>query len=456
MKHQPTRRGFIKGCSALAAGVAASQRPRFAFADPEQSNNDELLVVIFLNGGLDGLNLVPPIAGNDRTAYEVARPDLKVPVSGTGAALPLDANFGLHPAASPIYPLWQDGRLAFVMAAGLNQAQRSHFDATEYIERGTPGDLTTSTGWLARHFSSAQNLPEQIIMPSISVGSLQATSLLGDRHSVNLNDPGQFNLEVGPWRWRNAQRIALRHMYEADSTWLHQSGLQALDAVDIVDLNTTGDYSPANGAVYPSGTFGNHMEVIAQMTKLDLGLRVATVQLGGWDTHNGQGNGSGGYFASHIEELTAGMNALYTDLNGVGGTNYTQKLTIVVQSEFGRRLRENDDGGTDHGYGNVMMVLGGNVIGGVHGAWPGLETSQLFDNADLDVKTDFRRVLSEILIRRMGNNNLGIIFPGYSNYEPIGIVSGTDLPPNYSNDANSIFSDGFESGDTLQWSVSGP
>ena len=143
--------------------------------------------------------------------------------------------------------------------------------------------------------------------------------------------------------------------------------------------------------------------------------------------------------------------AFYTDLDGAGGQNYTQRLTVVVMSEFGRRLRENDDGGTDHGHGNFMLVMGGNTIGGVHGTWPGLSNAQLFDGADLEVTTDYRRVLSEILIRRMCNNRIGQVFPGYSGYTPLGIVQGTDLPPV---DEHHVFEDGFESGGLGNWSHS--
>lgn len=448
-----TRRSFVKGCSAAVAGLASARLSRLAFAAP--GVNDELLVVIFLRGGMDGLNLVLPRSGADRGYYEAARPNLKVPASGPGAALALDAQFGMHPAAAPLHPLYQDGRLAMVLAAGLGEANRSHFDAQEYMERGTPGNRTTASGWLARHLASAGNLPQQIVMPSLSVGNTQATSLLGDRDTINMTDPDSFNLEVGPWEWRSAQRQALRRLFSGDDSWLHASGLQALDAMDIIELNTSGSYAPANGADYPSGSFGDALQVVAQMTKLELGLRVAAVDLGGWDTHNGQGDGSGGFFADLVGTLAGGMAALYTDLDGSGGSAFSQRLTVVVQSEFGRRLYQNADRGTDHGHGNVMLVLSGSAIGGVHGSWPGLGPGQLFDNADLAVTTDFRRVLSEILIRRMGNNHLGFVFPGYSGYLPLGVVTGADIPPDSSPGADGLFADGFEAGSAGMWSSVG-
>jgi len=453
---RPTRRGFVAGCSAAIAGMTGARFPSLAFADPELDINNEVLVVVFLRGGMDGLNMVVPISGADRGHYEAARPNIAVPLGGADSALPLDGNFGFHRAAQPLHDLYQSGKVAVVNATGLDEASRSHFDSMEFIERGTPGVKTTASGWLARHFSSARNLPSEIVMPSVSVGNLQATSLLGNRDTVNMSDPDSFNLQIGPWEWRDAQRVALRHMYAGDNTWLHASGLQALDAMDIVELNTNGNYTPANGAVYPSGSFGDGLQVIAQMTKLDLGLRVATMDIGGWDTHVSQGDNGTGYFANLMSTVSEGLAALYTDLDGSGAGNYTQRLTMVVQSEFGRRLFENADRGSDHGHGNPMIVISGNAVGGVHGAWPGIGPGELFDDADLAVTTDFRRVLSEILIRRMGNNHLGVVFPGYSNYQPLGIVSGPDIPPNYSSTIDGLFSDGFETGDTGNWSAATP
>jgi uncharacterized protein (DUF1501 family) len=446
-----TRRGFLTGCSAAIAGLAGTRFTNLAFAEPGSGYNQETLVVVFLRGGMDGLNVVMPRDGSDRGFYEAARPELKVPVSGSGQAINLNNQLGLHPAMAPIHPLYQDGKFGFVVAAGLDEANRSHFDAMDFMERGTPGVKTTPTGWLARHLSSARNLPDDIVMPSLSVGSTQATSLFGDRDTINVSGVNRFNLEIGPSYWRDAQRLALRQMYSSDTTWLHESGLQALDAMDIIELNTSGSYTPANGASYPNNSFGDALEVVAQMMKLDLGLRVAALDLGGWDTHNGQGDGSGGYFAGLLGTLAQGLAALYTDLDGGGANNYTQRLTVVVQSEFGRRLRENDDGGTDHGHGNLMMVMSGNGTGGIRGAWPGLAQGQLFDGADLAVTTDFRRVLSEILIRRMGNNRLGLVFPGYSDYEPLGVVNGPDLVPSYATASDYIFEDGFEAGGSGAW-----
>ena len=216
--------------------------------------------------------------------------------------------------------------------------------------------------------------------------------------------------------------------------------------MDIVELYASGGYTPRPGVTYPSGNFGDNLQTIAQMVKLDIGLRIATLDLGGWDTHEGQGNGSGGQFSGLVGEMAGGLAALYEDLDE-GNPAYTTRLTVLVMSEFGRRVGENPDRGTDHGHGNNLLVLSGNAVGGLHGSWPGLDPAQLAEG-DVEVTTDFRRILSEILIRRLGNPELGQIFPGYTGYSPLGVVNGTDLTPVL---GNSVFGDGFESGDTSGW-----
>ncbi len=443
-----SRRGFLVGCSAAIAGLAGSRFNSLAFGSTEGSTNDEILVVLFLRGGMDGLNLVPPIGGADRGFYEALRPTLKVPVSGAGAALPLGGTgFGLHPAAAPLHELYQDGKLAIVQAVGMHENQRSHFDSMDWIELGTPGVSNGTNGWLTRHLLTAPNLPTQILVPSLAVGSTQTTSLLGSLETINLADVDTFSLNIGPWRWLDAQRVALRHLYTGNDTWLHQAGLQALNAVDIIELNASSGYVPGNGAVYPQSYFGGNLQLVAQMVKLELGLRVATVDLGGWDTHENQGDGSGGYFGGLVGELSQGLAALYTDLSGP--TDYTNRLTIVVMSEFGRRAYQNGDDGCDHGHANQMLVLSGNAIGGLHGQWPGLAPGALYEGDDLAVTTDFRRVLTEILVRRLGNTEIPTIFPGYNGYSPLGVVQGPDLPIG----AFEIFSDGFESGNLSAWST---
>ena len=419
-----TRRGFLCGCSAAIAALSGSRLNTVAYGDP--GLNEEILLVVFLRGGVDGLSLLPPIDGADRGHYEAARPTLQIPTTGPEAAIDLNGQFGLHPAMAPLYGLYQDGRIAIVQGTGMSDViNHSHFDAMQYVELGTPGSKTTTTGWMTRHLQTAANLPSEIVMPSLAVGELQPTSLLRSTETVNLNDPDNFNFDNGPC-------------------------VQALDAIDIVSENVTGSYTPSNGAVYPESELGDRLQVLAQMIKLDLGLQVATIDAGGWDTHEDQGEGGSGYLATLLSDLASGLANFYLDLDGAGGGHYTGRLTVVVQSEFGRELAENADNGTEHGYGNNIVVLSGNAIGGLHGAWPGLAPGQLVEGSDVAVTTDYRRVLSEILIRRMGNPNIYQIFPGYADYQPLGIVEGVDLPPIGGGPAE-IFSDGFESGTLEAW-----
>ncbi len=425
-----SRRGFMVGCSAAIAAMAGGRLGYVAFGNAEQEPDQEILVIVFLRGGMDGLSAVMPIAGDDRGYYENSRADLAVPVHGDNAALPLSDFLGLHPAGAPLYGLYQDKKLAIVQAAGQISDTRSHFDAMKYMELGTPGSKSATQGWLTRHLASAPDLPADLIMPALAVGNLSPTALAGSTEAIGMTSAKGFSFG-GNWRYRDVQRQMMRNMYQGAS-WLHSAGLQTLDAVDVVEYGDPGAYTPGNGATYPNNSFGRNLQTLAQMIKLQLGLNVATIDLGGWDTHEYQGDEGTGYFASQFGTLASGLEALMTDLGDVGGTDHTKRMTVVVMSEFGRTFKQNASRGTDHGHGNAMFVLGGNVKGGqVYGTWPGLHTDQLYDRRDLAVTTDYRQVLSEVLIRRMANPNLGAVFPGYRSYQPLQLVQGTDLTPNY-------------------------
>ncbi len=432
-----SRRGMMVGCSAAIAGWAGGLRFT-AFGSPEAEPTQEILVVVFLRGGMDGINVVFPMEGADRGFYESKRPSIAVP---TSSALALGGNFGLHPGAAPLHGLYQSGKLAIVHAAGLTSDTRSHFDAMQFMELGTPNSKSLTSGWLTRHLETATNLPAQMIMPALSVGNQQPTSLWGSREAIGMNSPDDFSLALH-WNYKDAQRAALRNMYTGP-TWLHTAGIQTLDAVAVVEQADPQSYQPGNGAVYPGGGFGNSLQTIAQIIRMQLGLRVATADAGGWDTHEYQGDDGGGYFSNNLNEIASGLEAFFTDMSNVNGKDETQRITVVVMSEFGRSFQENASRGTDHGHGNVMLVLGGKVNGGkVHGVWPGLAVDQLYDNRDLEITTDYRRVLSEILIRRLGNPNLGTIFPGYRNYAPLDVVQGVNLNPIYGPPMEPIPADG--------------
>lgn len=443
-----TRRGFVVGCSAAIAHLASARFTSVLFAG-QPADPADTLVVLYLRGGADGLSIVFPTDGPDRAFYETARPALKVAPSGLNGALDLGSlgawggnQFGLHPGCGPLHELWQDGRVAFVHAAGMPTGSRSHFDTQFQMELGTPGISSTTSGWLTRLFTTHPGLPPGLVMPAISASSTQANAWLGSDFAVTLASRDDFLLNTGPSAYRSSMKIALRDLLENGASGLHASGLAALDASTLVEQNvpSAASYVPANGAVYPSGSYGNALKLIAQLVKLEIGLRGASLDLGGWDTHNGQGTAvAGNYFWNKMVELSQGLQALYLDLDGAP-SNFTGRLTVVVMSEFGRRLKENADTGTDHGHGSLMMVVGGAVKGGLYGAWPGLASGQLFDNADLAVANDYRRVLSEIAEHRFGNPHWQQIFPGYGGYAPLGLFQ------------NSVFVDGFESGGTGGWS----
>jgi uncharacterized protein (DUF1501 family) len=424
-----TRRGFMIGCSAAIASMTGGLSFT-AFGAAEAEPNQDILVVVFLRGGMDGLNVVPPKGGSDRGFYEEKRPNIQIP---TSSLLSLDDRFGLHPAAAALHDLYQDKRVAIIHAAGLTSDTRSHFDAMQYMELGTPDKKVSASGWLTRHLQTASNLPAEIIMPAMAAGSLQPTSLAGSLEAIGMRSPDDFSLD-GNWYYGDWQRQALRQMYTGTS-WLHESGIKTLNALDVIEWSNPGTYTPENGATYPNNGFGRDLQSVAQMIKMQLGLRIVTVDLGGWDTHEWQGDNGEGYFSNQIGQLSDGLAAFYTDLTNHNGTDHTKRLTVVVMSEFGRSFSQNASHGTDHGHGNVMIVMGGTVNGGkVYGQWPGLATDQLYDRRDLQITTDYRRVLSEILIRRLGNPNLGTIFPNYSDYAPLGILQGSDIAPVYTSE----------------------
>lgn len=253
-----SRRGFLAGCSAAIAAYSGTRFDTLAFGDPDENN--EILVVLFLRGGMDGLSLVMPIAGPDRGRYETARPDIAVPAAGPGAALPLDAQFGIHPQAAPLRELFQAGHLAIVHATGMSTiVNKSHFDAMTYMELGTPGSKTTSTGWITRHLATASNLPPEMPLPSLAVGDLQPLSLVGSPETVNLVDPAVFNIANGPWSWRAQQKEVLRQLYGSDTSWLHGAGAQAINAIDLIEPLVVDEYVPANGAAYPNSFFGEQL-----------------------------------------------------------------------------------------------------------------------------------------------------------------------------------------------------
>jgi uncharacterized protein (DUF1501 family) len=465
------RRDFLKGCSVAALAGGASSQAMAWFSPPgvlpAVATNDTL-VIVFLRGAMDGLSLLPPGAASPyRAAYEAARTNTRIPTSGTGQALTLNGtSWALHPRAPGLRTLFNQNRLAFIVGAGQTQPNpviRSHFDAQANLEFGFGGGTGTNVGWLTRHLASG-GLPTVVPLPATSMGNITASSLLGSSDAITMNSASDFRLDGFHWSWDEDDgshglvgAVSRMHaLWNGNATQLEAAGVDTLASLDLLRpinfglYNATsnpGGYQPTGGANYDieyNQGFADQLRNVAQLIKSNLGLRVATIDLGGWDTHVGQGNPTQSYdwFGNQVESLSEGLSAFYTDLASSASGNLMTRTSVIVVSEFGRRVQENADSGTDHGYGNVMLALGASVNGGqVYGSIPGLDTAQLYQGTDVAVTTDYRRIVSEALIRRMGNPNIYYVFPGYSGYTPMGIFQGPDLPPE---GFDEIFAGGFE------------
>ena len=388
--------------------------PKLAFASAEKAPGDAL-VCVFLRGGMDSLSAVAPYAEGAR--YYDARPTLAVPEPGKSpqAALDLDGRFGLHPTLAPLQEIYQQGDLAIVHAVGSPDPSRSHFDSMRYMEYGVPGDKSISTGWLGRHLQSAawQNGSP---FRAVGMGAMPPDSLRGPVAPLALESIADFHFKGREGELRQL-RQSLNQLYavNAPTGALDAQAKLVFETIDVLDKLNANTYQPAAGANYPDDEFGLGLRQIAQLIKAGLGLEVACVDLGGWDTHENQGVFDGGYNAL-LESLGRGLSAFYADLG-----DKMQRVTLVTMSEFGRRVAENGSQGTDHGHGSVMFVMGGGANGGqVFTRWPSLAPAAL-DNGDLAITTDYRDVLAEIISRRLLNPSLDKVFPGHQP-APVGVV----------------------------------
>jgi len=437
-----TRRTFLKGSVCLSAlgGLQLALGPKSAHA---AWHGGHFVVYVYLRGGIDGLNLVCPISGPSRAPYEAARPNIHLRTAGATAALPLaSTQFGLHFAATGLHQLYGQGRLAIVHGTGfpVSQITRSHFDAQDYMEHGTPGSNAIGTGWLARHLATSGQVPDIAMIPALSVGANSPVSLLGRRDVMTLDDANSFHpnsnngtVDNVP-RYKLSTTLTLRQLYEAGNGPLDLAGTGTVETIELIDTLNIVNYTPAPGANYPTTgpatTLANQAKLIANIAKRNIGLQVATMDYGGWDTHETQGDGTQAdlnqnQYANRLAGLSQTLHALYTDVAAAG---LAQKMVVVVHSEFGRRLRENANRGTDHGSGNPMLVLGGRVNGGqLYGTFGGLQAGQLYQNEDVATTTDFRRVLSEVVTAHLGNDNLGSVFPGYAYPGRLGLLPGDAL-----------------------------
>jgi uncharacterized protein (DUF1501 family) len=401
-----SRRVFLKdGAFALVSlGFAPSFLARTAHAERGSARRKQL-IAIFQRGAVDGLSVVVPFGDPE---YHRVRPTIAIarPGEETNAAIDLDGFFGLHPRLAPLAPLWQSQQLAIVHACGSPDATRSHFDAQDYMETGTPGVKSTGDGWLNRYLQSPRSGPASSFRAVSLTGQLPRM-LQGPSPAVAMSRIEQFAVRAG--QGADVANTSFEALYaSAADRILGATGREAFDAMKILKTTGPSHYVPANGADYPSSPFGQALKQIAQLTRADLGVEVAFAEVGGWDTHINQG-GAQGQLATRLDDFARGLAALTTDLG-----DRMEDTVVLTMSEFGRAVGENGSRGTDHGHGNAMLVMGGGVRGGrVFGKWPGLAGPQRFEGRDVAVTTDFRDVFAEIVVRHLGVADAQPIFPGY-------------------------------------------
>ena len=398
-----TRRVFLRNSALAVVGTAAAPSflTRAALGSVEPAGRPKRLVVIFQRGAADGLNIVVP---HGERAYYSMRPSINIPRKDV---LDLDGFFGLHPSMSSLQPIWTQGHLAIVHAAGSPDPTRSHFDAQDFMESGTPGMKATTDGWLNRTLHSMP-AADKSAFRAIALGPALPRILTGAEPAVAVNNITEFGVDG-----RNPNAAPIANTFEAMyvqsvDTVLHGTGQETFEAVKMLMSADPAKYKPAPGADYPRGRFGDSLRQLAQLIKANLGVQVAFADIGGWDHHVNEGS-TQGQIANVLRDFSQALSAFWIDLGGLG-----EDTVVVTMSEFGRTARENGNRGTDHGHANVMFVLGGPVKGGkVYGRWPGLEQSQLYEGRDLAVTTDFRRVLGEAVAKHLGNSKLGQVFPGF-------------------------------------------
>jgi uncharacterized protein (DUF1501 family) len=414
MKEQTSRRDFLKYAAASVAALnlvpwqLPAWMPRLAFAPEGQAPNGDVLLCVFMRGGVDGLNVVIPHADSN---YFDLRPQLAIPAPSSGkdnTSIDLDGFFGLHPALRGLKDVWDNHALAIIHAAGSPDPTHSHFDAMDYMERGTPGEKSIPTGWIARHLQSI-NTDNNSPFRAVGMGAILQSSLRGPVQATVLQSIADFHLQGRLSAISEIQKD-LAALYNLDvNKPLDDAAAQTWKAIDMLAKINPQTYKPANGASYPGSNYGLALQQVAQLIKSEVGLEVACVDIGGWDTHSGQGSITDGTLPRLLQEFGNGLEAFYKDLGDLN-----KRVTTVTMSEFGRRAYENSSGGTDHGHGNIMFIMGNGIKGGkVYCDWPGLSKDQLYGPGDLGVTTDFRDVLAEIVQNRLLNAQLDQVFPGY-------------------------------------------
>ena len=413
------RRYFLKsGAVALVTmGLSPTflRRTAFGLALPA-TKKGKVLICLFQRGAADALNVVVPFG---ERAYYQMRPSIAIPAplsgQGAGAALDLDGFFGLHPSLAPLKPLWDRGLLAPIHAVGSPSSTRSHFDAQDYMESGTPDMKGTTDGWLNRYLAANGTCEQCKVTPFRAVAMTPQTPriLEGSAPAVAMNSLEEFAVRSG-----GDQTARLEALYRTGSADLiHGTGQEMFEAVKMLKSANPQQYQPENGAMYPRSQFGQRLRQIAQLVKSDVGLEIAFADIGGWDTHVNQG-GVQGQLAQRLDDFAQSIAALTADLG-----DRMEHTVILTMSEFGRMARQNGNGGTDHGHAGAMFVIGGSVKGKkVHGRWPGLAAEQLYEGRDLALTTDFRTVFAEIATKHLGATKMDALFPKFTPSAWLGLL----------------------------------
>jgi uncharacterized protein (DUF1501 family) len=403
-----SRRYFLKKSGIAMVGFSAMPAflQRAMAASP--TTGKKQVVVLFQRGAADGLNIVVPFAEPN---YYRLRPSIAIPQprrGGTDAAIDLDGFFGLHPSLAPLEPLFHNNQLAIVHAAGSPDPTRSHFDAQDFMESGTPGVKATEDGWLNR---AVQIAPEVNASPfrAVAMGPNLPRMLHGSASAIALPDLKQFKVMPQTAGMGAAVEGGFEAMYaQTVDHALRGTGTETFEAIDMLRKVDPGKYAPEHGAQYPTSRLGQNLQQIGQLLKANIGVEVLFVDCGGWDNHVNEG-GVQGQLSNLLKDLGQGLAAFQQDMG-----DRMQDVVVVTMSEFGRTAKENGNRGTDHGHANCMFVMGGDVKGGrVYGNWPGLNDHQLNEGRDLALTTDFRSVLSEILVKHIGVTDLKTVFPGF-------------------------------------------
>jgi uncharacterized protein (DUF1501 family) len=404
-----SRRVFVKagGLALVSLGLDPLFLDRIAYAvrrpRPLGSDDRRILVVLFQRGAVDGLNMIVP---HGDPLYYRERPRIAIP---RAALVDLDGHFGLHPALAPLKPWWDNKSLAVVHAVGSPDATRSHFDAQDYMESGTPGVKATGDGWLNRYCQHDREHAATAFR-AVAFGPQLPRILAGTAPALAIDDLRAFGLRAPQPAVRDRLTRAFEDLYEGAATGLlASSSAEGFAAVEMLQQANPTQYTPAAGAEYPPGRLGRSLLQIAQLIKAQVGLEIAFADVSGWDTHVNQGAAEG-QLAARLRELARGLAAFTTDLG-----ERMRDVVVLTLSEFGRTVRENGNAGTDHGHATAMLALGGPVDGGaVRGRWPGLDPGSRFEGRDLAVTTDFRDLVGEVVVRHLQAGDTSAVFPGYT------------------------------------------